>query len=148
MPTILIMCCHLKTWGSLLGMVWKRTKDTSDGFIPSHIHTSFFWIPRPPKQEALDEIDVEQDGEKGYLDLAGRLGRIRDCVYVVMVSVVVEQGFEECRHLEAILGEVHGGRVYRHRRVVGVAGVTMVDFMLWCCNRWIIVILILMLSLN
>jgi len=140
-----------------LGLPARHGVETNQGYIRwfysiSHPHIILLdedvHVPRPPKQEALDEIDVEQDGEKGYLDLAGRLGRIRDCVYVVMVSVVVEQGFEECRHLEAILGEVHGGRVYRHRRVVGVAGVTMVDFMLWCCNRWIIVILILMLSLN
>jgi len=26
-------------------------------------------VPRPPEQEALDEIVVEQDGEHGYLDL-------------------------------------------------------------------------------
>lgn len=72
-------------------------------------------VPKPPEQDALDEIVVVQDGEQGYINLAKRLGRIRDHVYVVMVSGVVEQGSEEWLQLEGILGEVHGGQVY-HRR--------------------------------
>jgi len=47
--------------------------------------------------------------------LAGRLDHIRDHVYHVMVIGVVEQRSEEWLHLEAILEEVHGGRVYRRR---------------------------------
>lgn len=49
-------------------------------------------VPRPPEQEDLDEIVVEQDGEQGYLDLARRLSCIRDQVYVVMFSDVVARG--------------------------------------------------------
>jgi len=47
------------------------------------------------------------------------LCHIKDHVYVVMVSSVVEQGYEEWFHLEGILGEVHGGQVYRRRCVAG-----------------------------
>jgi len=67
-------------------------------------------ITRPPEQEAIVE-----DGEQGYLDLARSLGRIRDHVYVVMSSGVIAQGSPECVHLEVVLTEVYGGRVY-HRR--------------------------------
>jgi len=53
------------------------------------------------------------------LNLAGKLGRIKDHFYAVMVSGVVELVSDQ---LEAILGEVHGGQVYRRRRVVGGKG--------------------------
>jgi hypothetical protein len=43
-------------------------------------------VPKPPEQNALDEIAVVQDEEHEYLDLAERLGRIRDHVYVVIVT--------------------------------------------------------------
>jgi len=49
-------------------------------------------VPRVPEHEALDEIVAEEDGEQGYFDLAGRLGRIRDHVYVVMFSGVIARG--------------------------------------------------------
>jgi len=44
-----------------------------------------------------------------------------------MTNGVVEPGFDPWRHLKSILEEVHGGRVYRLRRVVGGG---RVDFML------------------
>jgi len=40
-------------------------------------------VPRPLEQEAIDEIAAQEDGEHGYLELSGRLGRIRDHVYVM-----------------------------------------------------------------
>jgi len=40
-------------------------------------------------------IFVEEDGEHRFLDLAGRLGRIRDHVNFVMSSDMVLQGSEE-----------------------------------------------------
>jgi len=67
----------------------------------------------------LDEVDAEEDGEQGYKDLAGRLGRIRDHVYVVMSSGVIARGSFEWVHLEDVLREVHGGHVYHCRRVNG-----------------------------
>jgi len=44
MRTILIISSHLMTRGSLLWPVWRRHNDTSNDFIPSHIHTSYFRI--------------------------------------------------------------------------------------------------------
>jgi len=37
----------------------------------------------------LDEIVAEEDGDQGYLELSGRLSRIRDHVYAVMSSGVI-----------------------------------------------------------
>jgi hypothetical protein len=51
-------------------------------------------VPRPPEREAIDEIAAEDDGEHGFLELGGRLGRIRDHMYVVMSSGEVQQGSE------------------------------------------------------
>ncbi|RHN73024.1 hypothetical protein MtrunA17_Chr2g0294041 [Medicago truncatula] len=79
-------------------------------------------VPRPPEQEALDEIADEEDGEYVFLDLGGRLSRIRDHVYVVMSSGVVPQRSEACHCFEEVLREVHGGKVYR-RNVEGGRGV-------------------------
>jgi len=45
-------------------------------------------VPRPPEWEAIDEIIVDEDGEREFLEL----GRIRDHVYVVMSSGEVQQG--------------------------------------------------------
>jgi hypothetical protein len=39
-------------------------------------------------------------------------------VYVVMSSGVVSQGSEEWQHLEEVLREVFGGKVYHHRHNV------------------------------
>lgn len=52
-------------------------------------------VPRPQEQEALDETAAEEDGEHMFLDLGGRLNRIRDHVYVVICSDVVPQEYEE-----------------------------------------------------
>jgi len=73
-------------------------------------------MPRRPEREVIDEIGAQDDGEHGFLDLGGRLSRIRDHVYVVMTSGVVPRGFEEWQHLEEVLREVHGGKVYRRKR--------------------------------
>ena len=69
-------------------------------------------VSRPPEQEALDEIAVEEDGDQGYLELSRTLTRIRNHVYVVMSSGVIAQGSAEWVHLEEVLRELHGGRVY------------------------------------
>jgi len=45
-----------------------------------------------------------------------------------MTSGVVAQGIDEWSHLEGILAEVHGGRVYRRRRG-GRVGVSKHSFM-------------------
>jgi hypothetical protein len=80
-------------------------------------------VPRPPKREALDEIVDEEDGEHGFLDLCGRLGHIKDHVYVVMSSGVMPQRYPEWVHLEEVLREVHGWKVYcRWRNVRGGRG--------------------------
>jgi len=47
-------------------------------------------VPRPPELEAIDEIATQEDKEHGYLELSGRLGRIKDHVYVVMSSGEVQ----------------------------------------------------------
>jgi hypothetical protein len=52
------------------------------------------------------------------LDLAERLGCIRDHVYVVMSNGVVAQGYVTWVHFEGILREVYGGQVYCRRRDV------------------------------
>jgi hypothetical protein len=72
--------------------------------------------PEATREEALDEIAAEQEGKHEYLDLPGMLGSTKDHVYSVMVSGAVAQGIDEWSHLEAILAEVHEGRVYRRRR--------------------------------
>ena len=79
-------------------------------------------MPRPPEREVLDEIVVEEDGEHGFLELGGRLGCIRDHVYAVMSSGVVPERSEDWCHLEEVLREVYGGKVYRCRRNVGGRG--------------------------
>ena len=72
-------------------------------------------VPRPPEREAIDEIAAQEDGEHGYLELSGRLDHIRDHVYVVMSSGEVQQRSEAWKHLEEVLREVHGEKVYRRR---------------------------------
>jgi hypothetical protein len=67
--------------------------------------------------------------------LTERLGRIRDHVYVVLVSGVVEQETDEWCYLEVIPREVHGERVYRRMRGRGYGRQGLI---LWCCNLWII----------
>ena len=38
-------------------------------------------VPRPPEREAIDEIAAQEDGDRGYLELRGRLGlHQRPCV--------------------------------------------------------------------
>jgi len=75
-------------------------------------------VSRPPEQEALDKMVAKKDRDHGFLELGGRLDRIRDHVYDVMSSGVVPQGFEALQHLEEVLREVHGGKVYRCRHNV------------------------------
>ena len=43
-------------------------------------------------------------------------------MYFVMASGVVPQGSEEWQHLEEVLKEVHGGKVYRRRQNVQGGG--------------------------
>ena len=72
-------------------------------------------VSRPSEREVLDAQAAQEDGEVGYVQLSGRMSRIRDHVYVVMSSGVVPRGSEEWQHLEVVLNEVHDGKVYRRR---------------------------------
>jgi hypothetical protein len=75
-------------------------------------------VPRPLEQQALDEVDVEEDGDQGYSELSETLTCIRDRVYAVMYSGVVPQGSEAWKHLEEVLREVYGGKFYHPRHNV------------------------------
>jgi len=72
-------------------------------------------VPMPPEREVLDAPAAQEDEDVGYLQLSGRMSRIRDHIYVVMSSGVVSRGSEEWQHLEEVLREVHDGKVYRRR---------------------------------
>ena len=72
-------------------------------------------VSMPPEREVLDAPAAQEDEDVGYLQLSGRMSRIRDHIYVVMSSGVVSRGSEEWQHLEEVLREVHDGKVYRRR---------------------------------
>jgi len=72
-------------------------------------------MSRPPESEVLDARAAHEDGDLGYLQLSGRMSRIRDHIYVMMRSGLVPKGTEEWQHLEDALKEVHDGKVYRCR---------------------------------
>jgi hypothetical protein len=57
-------------------------------------------VPRPPECEVLDAQAAQDDGDLAYLQLSGRMSRIRDHIYVVMRSGLVPKGSEEWQHLE------------------------------------------------
>jgi len=52
-------------------------------------------VLRPPEHEVLDAQAAQEDGDLGYLQLCGRMSRIRDHIYVVMRSGLVSKGTEE-----------------------------------------------------
>ena len=52
-------------------------------------------VPRPPEREVLDARAAHKDGDLAYLQLGGRMSRIRDHIYVVMRSGLVPKGTEE-----------------------------------------------------
>jgi len=98
--------------------------ETVDGYIEwfyLHSHPRMILpdipvpVPRPPEREVLDALTALEDGKHGYLQLSGRMSRIRDRVYDVMASCVVLRGSEEWQHLEEVLKDVHDGKVYRRR---------------------------------
>jgi hypothetical protein len=72
-------------------------------------------VSRPPEREVLDARAAQEDGDLGYIQLSGRMSRIRDHIYTVMRSGLVPKGTEEWQHLEDALKEVHDGKVYRRR---------------------------------
>jgi len=72
-------------------------------------------VPRPPEREVLDARAAREDGDLGYLQLSGRMSRIRDHIYVVMRSGLVPKGTEEWQNLEDALKEVRDGEVYRRQ---------------------------------
>ena len=72
-------------------------------------------VPMPPDREVLDVRAAQEDGDVGYVQLSGRLSRIRDHIYAVMSSDLVPRGSEAWQHLEEVLKEVHDGKVYRRR---------------------------------
>ena len=97
-----------------------------DGYIEWFYHWShprmilldiLVLVPRPLEHEVIDALAAQEDGEHGYLQFSGTLGRIRDHVYVVMSNGLVSRGSEEWQHLEEVLKEVHDGKVYRRRGV-------------------------------
>jgi len=51
-------------------------------------------VPRPPEHEVLDARTAQKDEGFGYLQLCGRMSRIRDHVYAVMSSGLVPRGSE------------------------------------------------------
>ena len=52
-------------------------------------------VPRPPEREVLDALAALKDGKHGYLQLTGRMSRIRDHLYVVMSSGLVPRASDE-----------------------------------------------------
>ena len=62
--------------------------------LHSHPHTSLPDIPilvsMPPEREVLDARAAQEDEDVGYLQLSGRMSRIRDHVYAVM-SIEVDK---------------------------------------------------------
>nr|ABN08596.1 hypothetical protein MtrDRAFT_AC157507g5v2 [Medicago truncatula] len=52
-------------------------------------------VPRPPEREILDARAAQEDGDLAYLQFSGRMGRIRDNIYVVMRSGLVPKETEE-----------------------------------------------------
>jgi len=52
-------------------------------------------VPRPPERKVLDARAAQEDGDLWYLQLSGRMSRIRDHIYVVMRSGLVLKGTEE-----------------------------------------------------
>jgi hypothetical protein len=72
-------------------------------------------VPQPPEREVLDARAAQDDGDLAYLQLSGRMSRIRDHIYAVMRSGLVPKGSEEWQHLEDALREVHDAKVYRRR---------------------------------
>jgi len=52
-------------------------------------------VLRPPNREVIDVRAAQEDGEHGYLQLSGRMSRIKNHVYVVMSSGLVPRGSEE-----------------------------------------------------
>jgi len=58
------------------------------------------------------------NGDLAYLQLSGRMSRIRDYIYAVMRSVLVLKETEEWQHLEDALKEVYDGKVYRRRGAI------------------------------
>jgi len=75
-------------------------------------------VPMPPDREVLDVRAAQEDGDVGYVQLSGRLSRIRDHIYAVMSSDLVPRGSEAWQHLEEVLKEVHDGKVYRRRGAI------------------------------
>jgi hypothetical protein len=75
-------------------------------------------VPRPPECEVFDARAAQEDGNLAYLQLSGRMSRIRDHIYVVMRSGPVPKGTEEWQHLEDALKEVQDGKVYRRRGAI------------------------------
>ena len=51
-------------------------------------------VPRPPKREVLDARAAQEDGDLAYLQLSGRMSRIRGHIYAVMRSGLVPKGTE------------------------------------------------------
>jgi hypothetical protein len=72
-------------------------------------------VPRPPERELLDARAAQEEGDLAYLQLSGRMTRIKDHIYDVMRSGLVPKGTEEWQHLEDALREVRDGKVYRRR---------------------------------
>jgi len=97
-----------------LGQRAVHDVEAVEGYIESFYHVSHprmilpdmpVPVPRPPEREGLDAQATQEDGEVGYLQLSGRMSRIRDHVCDVMSSGVVPRGSEEWQHLEDVWKE-------------------------------------------
>jgi hypothetical protein len=70
-------------------------------------------VPRPLEREVLDARAAQEDGDLGYIQLSGRMSRIRDHIYVVMRSGLVPKGTKEWQHLDDALKEgLRNGSIY------------------------------------
>jgi hypothetical protein len=107
-----------------LGEIAVHGVEAADGYIEWFYYVSHprmilpdmpVPVPRPPEREAHDARAAQDDGDLAYLQLSGRMTRIKDHIYVVMRSGLVPKGTEEWQQLEDALREVHDGKVY-HRR--------------------------------
>jgi hypothetical protein len=113
-----------------LGEIAVHGVEAADGYVEWFYQVSHprmilpdMPMPRPLEREVLDVRAAQDDGDLAYLQLSGRMTRIRDHIYAVMRSGLVPKGTEEWQHLEDALREVHDGKVYRRRGAMRVAGV-------------------------
>jgi len=55
-------------------------------------------VPRPPEREVLDVRAAQEDGDLAYLQLSGRMSRIKDHIYAIIRSGLAPKETEEWQH--------------------------------------------------